>query len=401
MDVADADAIRQAVETAEARMGGIDVLVNNAGYGLVAAIEEASLEEMRAQFDVNLFGPLAVIQAVLPGMRARRSGRILNVTSVSGLAAWGGTGIYCASKYALTGATQALAQEVAEFGIKVTNVAPGGMRTDYSGRSLVLSERTIDDYEGAGHFPRRVLREHLGQEAGDPVKTAAAILEIAKTESPPMHLLLGADAVHYATRAAAQFQTDLSDWLSLTLSTAAAPAISRGCDASAPRLSLSLASFHAGALRRLEAAHLRRDFFHEDPHRTRALLGRGPVLARGDQEHAKAAAAVVEGFELHRDVVGIADHIEARAHEVVDRPAVVGHVQAVHALQHVEEAALCLHADLVGDGLAHVLDRLAAGVGDIDRPGHTAVLQRVSLPGQAAHGGRRARSACGSWSRSR
>jgi len=223
MDMADAAAIGRVVGTAEARMGGIDVLVNNAGYGLVGAIEEASLDEMRAQFDVNLFGPLAVIQAVLPGMRARRSGRILNVTSVSGLAAWGGTGIYCASKYALTGATLALAQEVAELGISVTNVAPGGMRTDYSGRSLVLSERTIDDYEGAGHFPRRVLREHLGQESGDPDKTAAAILEVAKAEHPPMHLLLGADAVHYATRAAAQFQTNLSDWLSLTLSTAATP----------------------------------------------------------------------------------------------------------------------------------------------------------------------------------
>jgi NAD(P)-dependent dehydrogenase (short-subunit alcohol dehydrogenase family) len=222
MDVSDTTAIKRAVEVAEARMGGIDVLVNNAGYGLVGAIEEASLDEMRALFDVNLFGPLAVIQAVLPGMRARRSGRILNVTSVSGLAAWGGTGIYCASKYALTGATQALAQEVAEFGISVTNVAPGGLRTDYAGRSLVLTERTIDDYEGVGHFPRRILREHLGQEAGDPDKAAAAILEVAKSEHPPMHLLLGADALHYATRAAAQLQTNLSDWLSLTLSTAAA-----------------------------------------------------------------------------------------------------------------------------------------------------------------------------------
>jgi NAD(P)-dependent dehydrogenase (short-subunit alcohol dehydrogenase family) len=223
MDVADAAAVRRAVEAAEARMGGIDILVNNAGYGLVGAIEEASLDEMRAQFEVNLFGPLAVIQAVLPGMRARRGGRILNVTSVSGLSAWGGTGIYCASKFALVGATLALAQEVAELGIRVTNVAPGGLRTDYSGRSLVLTERTIDDYEGAGHFPRRVLREHLGQEPGDPDKAAAAILEVAKAEHPPMHLLLGADAVHYATRAAGQFQTDLSDWLALTLSTAAAP----------------------------------------------------------------------------------------------------------------------------------------------------------------------------------
>ena len=221
MDVADTAAITRAVEAAEKRMGGIDILVNNAGYGLVGAIEEVSLDEMRAQFEVNVFGALAVIQAALPGMRARRSGRILNVTSVSGMSAWGGTGIYNASKFALTGATLALAQEVEEFGIKVTNVAPGGMRTDYSGRSLVLSERTIDDYEGVGHFPRRVLREHLGQEPGDPDKTAAAILQIAKVDNPPRHLMLGADAVHYATRAAGQFQTDLSDWLNLSISTTA------------------------------------------------------------------------------------------------------------------------------------------------------------------------------------
>ncbi len=188
----------------------------------MGAIEEVSLDEMRAQFEVNVFGPLAVIQAALPAMRARGGGRILNVTSVSGMSAWGGTGIYNASKFALTGATLALAQEVAEFGIKVTNVAPGGMRTDYSGRSLVLSERSIDDYEGVGHFPRRVLREHLGQEPGDPDKTAAAILQIAKVDNPPTTLMLGADAVHYATRAAGQFQTDLSDWLTLSISTTAA-----------------------------------------------------------------------------------------------------------------------------------------------------------------------------------
>ena len=222
MDVSDEEAIKRAVAAAEERMGGIDILVNNAGYGLVGAIEEVSLDEMRAQFEVNVFGPLAVVQAVLPGMRARGGGRILNVTSVSGMSAWGGTGIYNASKFALTGATLALAQEVAEFGIQVINIAPGGMRTDYSGRSLVLSERTIDDYEGVGHFPRRVLREHLGQEPGDPDKTAAAILQIAKVDNPPKTLMLGADAIHYATRAAGEFQSDLSDWLTLSISTTAA-----------------------------------------------------------------------------------------------------------------------------------------------------------------------------------
>ncbi len=220
LDLRDATQAAAAVTAAEARLGGIDILLGNAGYGLVGALEEVSLAEMRAQFEVNLFGALAVIQAVLPGMRARRSGRILTVTSVSGLAAWGGTGVYCASKFALEGATQALAQEVAELGIKVTNIAPGGLRTDYAGRSLALSARTIDDYDRAARFARRALVEHAGQEAGDPARAAAAILAVAAAEDPPLHLLLGADAVHYATRAAAQLQTDLGEWISLSLSTA-------------------------------------------------------------------------------------------------------------------------------------------------------------------------------------
>jgi NAD(P)-dependent dehydrogenase (short-subunit alcohol dehydrogenase family) len=221
MDVADQAQVRAAVQAAEARLGGIDILVNNAGYGLVGAVEEISLAEMRAQFEVNVFGPLAVIQAALPAMRARRAGRILTVTSVSGLAAWGGTGVYCASKFALEGATQALVQEVAAFGIKVTNIAPGGLRTDYAGRSLILSQQSIDAYDGAGHLPRKILTEHAGHEPGDPDKAARAILAIAGAENPPMHLLLGKDAVHYALLAAGQLKSDLGAWLDLTLSTAA------------------------------------------------------------------------------------------------------------------------------------------------------------------------------------
>jgi len=223
MDLANEVAVHAAVAEAERRMGRIDILVNNAGYGLVGAVEEASLAETRAQFEVNLFGTMAVIQAVLPAMRARRAGRILTVTSVSGLAAWGGTGVYCASKFALEGLTQALAQEVAELGIKVTNIAPGGLRTDYAGRSLALTDRTIDDYDGAARFARQVLRKGAGHEGGDPVKAAAAILKIAEAEAPPMHLLLGQDAVHYATRAAGQLQTDLGEWIGLTASIAVRP----------------------------------------------------------------------------------------------------------------------------------------------------------------------------------
>ena len=223
MDLADEAAVQAAVAEAERRLGRIDILVNNAGYGLIGAVEEASLAEAKAQFDVNLFGTMAVIQAALPAMRARRAGRILTVTSVSGLAAWGGTGVYCASKFALEGLTQALAQEVAPLGIKVTNIAPGGLRTDYAGRSLVLTERTLAEYDGSSGFARRVLQDSAGQESGDPAKAAAAILKIAEADAPPMHLLLGQDAIHYATRAAGQLQTDLGEWIGLTASISVEP----------------------------------------------------------------------------------------------------------------------------------------------------------------------------------
>jgi NAD(P)-dependent dehydrogenase (short-subunit alcohol dehydrogenase family) len=218
-DMADETAVRAAVEAAEAWLGGIDVLVGNAGYGLVGAVEEASLAEIRAQFEVNVFGPIAAIQAVLPHFRQRRAGHIITVTSVSGVAAWAGTGIYCGSKHALEGVTQTLAQEVAEFGVKVTNVEPGGMRTDYAGRSLIVTQRQIDDYDGAARNAQRILGDHAGHEPGDPVKVAQAILAIAGAEDPPLQLLLGADAMLYATRQLAAFQTDIGRWASLTLST--------------------------------------------------------------------------------------------------------------------------------------------------------------------------------------
>jgi NAD(P)-dependent dehydrogenase (short-subunit alcohol dehydrogenase family) len=220
LDVTDETAVHRVVGEAETTIGGIDILVGNAGYGLIGALEETSLAEIRAQFEVNVFGAIAVIQAVLPFMRARRAGRIITITSVSGLAAWGGTAAYCASKYALEGATQALAQEVAELGIKVTNVAPGGLRTDYAGRSLALSGATLPDYDGAARFARRVLVEGAGEESGDPAKAAAAILAVADAETPPMHLLLGADAIHYATRAQGTFQIELGEWAGLTFSIA-------------------------------------------------------------------------------------------------------------------------------------------------------------------------------------
>jgi NAD(P)-dependent dehydrogenase (short-subunit alcohol dehydrogenase family) len=218
-DMVDEDAVRAAAGRAEADLGGIEVLVGNAGYGLVGAVEESSLAEIRRQFEVNVFGPIAAIQAVLPYFRARRRGHVITITSVSGVATWAGTGVYCGSKHALEGVTRTLAEEVAELGIKVTNIEPGGLRTDYAGRSMVVTQARIDDYEGAARNAQRIMADHAGHEPGDPAKAAAAILAIAGTEDPPLQLLLGADAMLYATREVARYQAEIGRWAKLTLST--------------------------------------------------------------------------------------------------------------------------------------------------------------------------------------
>jgi NAD(P)-dependent dehydrogenase (short-subunit alcohol dehydrogenase family) len=220
LDMSDEIAIRDTVDRAETEFGGLDILVNNAGYGLVGAVEETSLLEMRAQFEVNVFGPIAAIQAVLPYFRRRRAGHIINITSVSGVAVWAGTGVYCGSKHALEGVTQTLAEEVAELGIKLTNVEPGGMRTDYAGRSLIKTQAVINDYDGLARDAQRIMADHAGHEPGDPAKIAQAILSIAGADDPPLQLLLGADAMLYATRKLARFQAEIGRWAPLTLSTA-------------------------------------------------------------------------------------------------------------------------------------------------------------------------------------
>ena len=220
LDVTHSATLKAAIEAAEQASGGIDILVNNAGYGLLGAIEEASLEEMQAQFAVNVFAPILAVQAVLPAMRQRRAGRIINVSSVSGLAPWAGTGVYTASKFALEGAMRTLAQEVEGFGVFVTNLEPGGMRTDYAGRSLATAARSIGDYDGGpAHAAAHLLTDHSGHESGDPDKIAAAVLKIADSPAPPLQLLLGADAVHYATREAARAQAEMGEWIALSLST--------------------------------------------------------------------------------------------------------------------------------------------------------------------------------------
>lgn len=218
LDVTDETAVKAAVAKAEAVTGTIDVLVNNAGYGLVGAVEEASLDEVRRQFETNVFGPLAVLKAALPAMRARRAGRIINITSVSGLAVWAGTGVYCASKWALEGLTQTLAQEVAGLGIKVVNVAPGGLRTDFSTGSKAIVAQKFADYDGLARDAEKIMAEHAGHEPGDPAKAAQAVLTIADVDDPPMHLLLGEDALKYAGYAAQGLAADIEAWKDLSLS---------------------------------------------------------------------------------------------------------------------------------------------------------------------------------------
>jgi len=220
LDLRDEKAVRAAVAEAEARTGGIDRLVNNAGYGLVGAIEEVSLDEMRGLFEINVFGAIRMIQAVLPAMRARGAGHIVNITSVSGFAPWAGTAIYGASKYAMECIGQTLAQEVAPFGIRVTNVAPGGFRTGFAAQGLVVAQRDIAAYETSAHVARRSLLGSAGLEKGDPARAAAAILTALDSPEPPRHLLLGEDALHYARDQFAFVESQIAKWEPLSRSTA-------------------------------------------------------------------------------------------------------------------------------------------------------------------------------------
>ncbi|MEM6912830.1 MAG: oxidoreductase [Pseudomonadota bacterium] len=217
-DVTDEAAITGGVRQIEEQHGAIDVVVNNAGYGLVGAIEEVSLSQLRALFDVNFYAAVNVIQAVLPRMRQRRAGHIINITSVSGLAPWAGTGAYTASKFALEGLGQTLHEELSELSIHVTNVAPGGLRTAFGGPSLQTADKVIEDYAGAAHLPKKVYQETAGQEPNDPALAAQAICQIAALQDPPRHLLLGADALGYYDDAQARIKDDIDRYKELTLS---------------------------------------------------------------------------------------------------------------------------------------------------------------------------------------
>jgi NAD(P)-dependent dehydrogenase (short-subunit alcohol dehydrogenase family) len=194
LDVTRPDQVAAAVKAAQARFGGIDVLVNNAGIGYFAAIEEGEEAQVRKMFDVNVFGLTRMIQAVLPDMRKRRSGCIVNVSSLGGLRGMPALGQYCATKFAVEGLSEALRQEVAELGIQVMVVEPSGFRTDWAGRSAQESAHQIDDYVATAGNVRSKIRAASGKQPGDPVRAVKALVEAVESGHPPHHLLLGNDA---------------------------------------------------------------------------------------------------------------------------------------------------------------------------------------------------------------
>jgi NAD(P)-dependent dehydrogenase (short-subunit alcohol dehydrogenase family) len=219
LDVTDIDAIPGAVAEAEASFGPVDILVNNAGYGHEGVFEESSLDEMRHQFEVNVFGAVAVTQAFVPRFRERRRGHIVNITSMGGFITMPGIAYYCGSKFALEGITEVLGKELKPFGVHVTAVAPGGFRTDWAGRSMQRSPRTIADYDAMFDPIRETRQARSGKQLGDPAKAAKAILTLVELPEPPAHLLLGSDALALVREKLAAMAVDIDTWESLTRST--------------------------------------------------------------------------------------------------------------------------------------------------------------------------------------
>jgi len=219
LDVTNFAAIAPSISKIEHEIGPVDVLVNNAGYGHEGILEESSLEDLRRQFEVNVFGAVSMMKAILPTMRRRRSGRIINITSMGGYITMPGIAYYCGSKFALEGISETLAKEVKGFGIHVTAVAPGSFRTDWAGRSMVRSGRSIADYDCVFDPIRKAREEKSGHQAGDPIKAAEVLLKLLATENPPVHLLLGSDALKLVREKIDSLASEISVWEDVTLST--------------------------------------------------------------------------------------------------------------------------------------------------------------------------------------
>ncbi|WP_175695803.1 oxidoreductase [Burkholderia ambifaria] len=219
LDVTDFERIDGVVADIEASVGPIDVLVNNAGYGHEGILEESPLSEMRRQFDVNVFGAVAMMKAVVPFMRERRRGRILNITSMGGHITMPGIAYYCGSKFALEGISETLGQELEPFGIAVTAVAPGSFRTDWAGRSMTRTPRSIADYDAMFDPIRQAREEKSGRQLGDPAKAARAMLAVIAADRPPAHLLLGSDALRLVRAKCSALEDEMRAWEAVTVST--------------------------------------------------------------------------------------------------------------------------------------------------------------------------------------
>ncbi|MEO6631009.1 MAG: oxidoreductase [Mucilaginibacter sp.] len=198
VNLSDEKSVEEAIQTTINTFGHIDVVINNAGYGIGGSIEELTDEEARESFDINVFGTLNVIRAVMPSMREQRSGHIINISSIAGITAGTGWALYAATKFAVVGLSEVLAEDVKEFGIKVTVVAPGAFRTNFlAADSLVMTKSPIEAYSDVRNSHARYLQMD-GQQIGDPEKAAAAMIKIADDDNPPLHLLLGEDAYNRA-----------------------------------------------------------------------------------------------------------------------------------------------------------------------------------------------------------
>jgi NAD(P)-dependent dehydrogenase (short-subunit alcohol dehydrogenase family) len=220
LDVTDRSQAEAAVKAAEDHFGGIDVLVNNAGIGYFAAVEESDEDEVRKMFDVNVFGLSRMIHVVLPGMRKRRKGYIVNLSSIAGLRSFPALGYYNATKFAVEGLSEALWQEVEPLGIKVMLVEPSGFRTDWAGRSANETEHQIADYADTAEKNIRHLRAASGNQDGDPVRAAEAIVHAVESPNPPHRLLLGNEAYDGAIAKLSELREEFTAW----------EAISRGAD---------------------------------------------------------------------------------------------------------------------------------------------------------------------------
>ncbi len=216
LDVTVPAEVEASVRAAEARFGRIDVLVNNAGIGYFGAIEESDEAEVRRMFEINVFGLGRMTNAVLPGMRQRRSGHVVNIASIGGIRAFPGVGWYNATKFAVVGLSEALSLETAPLGIKVTVVEPSGFRTDWAGRSANDATTRIADYADTAHTNQGTIRGYSGKQPGDPVRAAAAIIAAVEAPEPPLHLLLGKAAMRGARWKLDLLKTNFDAWAATT-----------------------------------------------------------------------------------------------------------------------------------------------------------------------------------------